>query len=206
MTKMSTTSAANDEQVSGPKMGAAGMPRRVDGRGTLAVRLRDSLRAHLRVTEVTGRMVFGLLVGFFAVVIGVNGVMIHKAIATFGGLETDSSYRAGQLFEREVEMARAQDAQHWKVEAKVTAAADGNTVLDIGARDAAGLPLAGMEASARFERPPDRRLDRAVAVSEDAPGRFRGSARISSGQWDLVIELSRGGERLFRSRNRIVLR
>jgi nitrogen fixation protein FixH len=150
-------------------------------------------------------MVFGLLVGFFAVVVGVNGVMIHKAISTFGGLETESSYRAGQLFEREVEMAKAQDAQHWKVEAKVTTAGDGSTAVDIGARDAAGLPLVGMDASARFERPTDRRLDRPVAVSEEAPGRFRGSAKISSGQWDLVIELSRGGERVFRSINRIVL-
>jgi nitrogen fixation protein FixH len=47
-------------------------------------------------------MVFGMLVGFFAVVIGVNAVMIQQAISTFGGLETESSYRAGQLFEREV--------------------------------------------------------------------------------------------------------
>ncbi len=151
-------------------------------------------------------MVFGLLVGFFAVVIGVNGLMIHKAISTFGGLETDSSYRAGQLFEREVAMAKAQDAQHWKVEAKVTTAGDGDAGLVIDAHDAAGLPLAGMNASARFERPTDRRLDQPVAVSEKGPGRFRGSAKISSGQWDLVIELSRGGERLFRSRNRVVLR
>lgn len=151
-------------------------------------------------------MVFGLLVGFFAVVIGVNGLMIHKAISTFGGLETESSYRAGQLFEREVEMAKVQDAQHWTVEAKVSTAVDGNAVLDIGAHDAAGLPLAGMDANARFERPTDRRLDRPVAVTGQAPGRFRGSAKISPGQWDLVIELSRGGERLFRSRNRVVLR
>ena len=62
-----------------------------------------------------------------------------------------------------------------------------------------------MDASAHFERPTDRRLDRPVAITEEAPGRFRGSSKISSGQWDLVIELSRGGERLFRSRNRVVL-
>lgn len=203
---MSTTNVADDKLGSvAPEVRTAGMRRRGDARGTGAVGHRDSLRSYLRVTEITGRMVFGLLVGFFAIVIGVNGLMIHKAISTFGGLETESSYRAGQLFEREVEMAKAQDAQHWKVHATVTTPGDGSTALDIGARDAAGLPLAGMDASARFERPTDRRLDRAVTVSEEAPGRFRGSTKISSGQWDLVIELSRGGERLFRSRNRIVL-
>ena len=203
---MSTTNAASDQQFSGrPQVRVAGTPQQVDFRGTATGGLRDLLRSHLKVRKITGRMVFGLLVGFFAVVIGANGVLIHKAISTFGGLETESSYRAGQLFEREVERAKAQDAQHWQVEAKVTTARDGNAALDIAARDAAGLPLIGMDANARFERPTDRRLDRPVAVSEEAPGRFRGGAKVSSGQWDLVIELSRGGERLFRSRNRVVL-
>ena len=204
---MSTTSVASDERYLGRlEMRAAGAPQKVDSLNTVIGGLRDFLRSRLKVREITGRMVFGLLLGFFAIVVGVNAVMIHKAISTFGGLETESSYRAGQLFEREVERAKAQDAQHWQVEAKVTTARDGNAALHIAARDAAGLPLIGMDANARFERPTDRRLDRPVAVSAEAPGRFRGGAKVSSGQWDLVIELSRGGERLFRSRNRVVLR
>lgn len=156
--------------------------------------------------EITGGMVFGLMVAFFAVVIGVNAFMAHEALSTFGGVDADSSYRAGQLFEREVAMAKAQDAQHWQVDAKVTAGADGTALLDIIARDASGAPLAGMTATAVFARPTDRRLDRAVAVNEHAPGRFRGSADIAAGQWDLVIELSRQGDRLFRSKNRVVIR
>jgi nitrogen fixation protein FixH len=38
--------------------------------------------------------------------------MAHAAISTFGGVETASSYHAGQMFERDVAMAKAQDAQH----------------------------------------------------------------------------------------------
>src|SRR5271169_6324848 len=71
--------------------------------------------------EVTGWTVLGLMVAFFAVVIGVNAFMAHKALSTFGGVETDSSYRAGQTFERDVAMAQAQDARHWQIDAKVTA-------------------------------------------------------------------------------------
>ncbi len=156
--------------------------------------------------EVTGWTVLGLMVAFFAVVIGVNAFMAHKALSTFGGVETDSSYRAGQTFERDVAMAKAQDAQHWQVDAKVTAVANGNALLDIAARDASGAPLTGMVATALFARPTDRRLDRAVAVREDAPGHFHGSADIAAGQWDLVIELSRQGERMFRSKNRVLIR
>jgi len=160
--------------------------------------------AHPR--EMTGRMVFALLLAFFGVVIGANAFLAHEALSTFGGVEIDSPYRAGQLFEREVAMAKAQDAQHWQVDAKVTPAANGGTLLDVVARDAAGAPLAGMTATAVFTRPTDRRLDRAVAVIEDAAGRFRGSVDIAAGQWDLVIELSRQGERLFRSKNRVVIK
>ena len=65
----------------------------------------------------------GLMVAFFGVVIGVNGLMAHEALSTFGGVETDSAYQAGQMFERDVAMAKAQDARHWQVDAKVTAAA-----------------------------------------------------------------------------------
>jgi nitrogen fixation protein FixH len=142
--------------------------------------------------QLTGWMVFGLIVAFFAVIFGVNAYMAHMAISTFGGVETESSYHAGQTFERDVAMAKAQDQQHWQVDVNVTTAADGGAVLDIVARDAAGAPLTGL-------------LDRNLAVSESAPGRFRGNVDIPAGQWDLVIDLSRQGERLFRSKNRVVL-
>ena len=148
-----------------------------------------------------------LILAFFAVIFAVNGVLVHEALSTFGGVDTESSYKAGQLFEREVANARAQQGRHWQIDAKVTRAADGTAVLDIVARDAGGVPLAGMTASAAFERPTDRRLDRAVAVNEIGSGHFRGgAANMAAGQWDLVIELARQGARQFRSVNRIVLR
>jgi len=156
--------------------------------------------------RLTGRMVLLCLVGFFGVVFAVNAVMVDAAISTFGGVETESSYQAGREFERETAMAKAQDERHWQIDAKLTHAADGSERLDIDARDAAGHSLAGLDAIATFERPTDRRQDRQIAVSEAAPGRFHGNAAVAAGQWDLVIELSRGGERQFRSKNRVILK
>lgn len=156
--------------------------------------------------KITGRMVLLGLIAFFGVVFGINGLLIQKAVSTFGGVETDSAYQAGQAFERELARAKAQEARRWQVDAKVTPAGDGNTVLDIVARNA-GAPIpAGMDTAVTLERPIDRRLDRPVAVSEISPGHFQGSAAIAAGQWDLVIEISQGGERQFRSKNRIMLR
>lgn len=155
--------------------------------------------------ELTGWTVLYLILAFFAVIFGVNAFMAHEALSTFGGVETDSSYKAGQMFERDVAMAKAQDAQHWQVDARMTPAADGTTRIDIVAHDASGAPLTGLTATALFERPTDRRLDRTAVVSEGASGHFHGSAEIAAGQWDLVIELSRQGDRVFRSVNRIVV-
>ena len=156
--------------------------------------------------RVTGRMVFLCLLGFFGVVFGVNGVLIHEALSTFGGVDTDSAYQAGRMYERDVAMAQAQDERRWRVDAKVTALPDGARHLEVVASDATGKPLTGVAASVVFERPIDRRLDRGVAVAEEAPGHFAGRAELAPGQWDLVIELSRQGDRLFRSINRIVLK
>lgn len=153
----------------------------------------------------TGQMLLFCLLGFFGVVFVANGVMVREALSTFGGLETESAYKAGRMFEEEVAMAKTQDARQWHVDAKVTPAAD-DARLDIDVRDAAGRPLTGIDAAATFERPTDRRMDRDVALTESEPGRFHGSVEVLAGQWDLVIELSRHGDRQFRSKNRVILR
>jgi nitrogen fixation protein FixH len=149
-------------------------------------------------------MVLFCLIAFFAVVALANGILVRAAVTSFGGVETASSYQAGMAFAREIEAARAQDERHWQVKAKVLPGA-GITRLEIDARDAAGQPLAGLQASAQLAHPTDRRADRMVSLSEAASGQFRGTAGAMAGQWDIVIELSRDGTRLFRSRNRVVL-
>jgi nitrogen fixation protein FixH len=156
------------------------------------------------IRPITGRFVLVCLIAFFAVISLVNGIMIRAAVTTFGGVETSSSYQAGLAYGREAAAAQAQNALRWQVKAAVQPTA-GNILVDIDARDAEGIPLSGLQATALLSHPTDRRADRAVALREDASGRFRGTVHRIAGQWDLVIELSRGGERLFRSRNRVVL-
>jgi nitrogen fixation protein FixH len=155
--------------------------------------------------RVTGRMVLAGLVGFFGLVAGVNAAMIYAAVSTFGGVETESSYRAGLAFAREAATVEAQDARHWSVSAK--AAIEGNTtVVEVAARDASGQPITNLAATASLVHPTDRRADHAVPLVSNGAGRFRGTTAASAGQWDLVIELSRADERLFRSKNRVWLR
>jgi nitrogen fixation protein FixH len=155
--------------------------------------------------ELTGRIVLTWLVGFFAVVFAVNGVMAVAAISTFSGLDSDSPYQAGLAFDAEIAAARAQKALHWQVQATVARTEEGATRIEISAHDPDGVPLPGLGATASLVHPTDRRLDRDLALSEDAPGHFRGVTGPAVGQWDVVIDLSRDGARLFQSKNRVTL-
>jgi len=156
--------------------------------------------------KVTGRTVLVWLVAFFGIVTAVNVVMIRAAVSTFGGLETESSYQAGLAFAREAADARAQDALHWRVDARLAPVRDGATDVVIEVRDANSRPLAGIGATARLVHPTNQRDDRALALHEAQPGVFRGTTPAAAGQWDLVIELARDGARMFRSKNRVLLR
>ena len=58
--------------------------------------------------RLTGRMVLACLVAFFAIVFGVNAIMIRAAMSTFGGVETQNAYQAGLAFNHQQADALAQ--------------------------------------------------------------------------------------------------
>ena len=155
---------------------------------------------------LTGTKVLLMLVAFFGVVIGVNVTMMKLAIATLPGTEVDSPYAAGLVYDREISAAQDQAARKWKVSAHIERRADGNAVLQVEARDASGRPVTGLKFGGRLERPTDKRADLAVELAEAGSGVYRGNAAsVAPGQWDLVIEGDAKGERVFLSRNRVIL-
>ena len=164
----------------------------------------ESSPSATRGRELSGRAVLIMLVAFFAVVVAVNGVMVYAATSTFGGVETESSYKAGLAFKNELTAARAQDAQGWQVSGKVTRDAQRQAEIVVTVQGpAAWSPLS---AQAHFAHPTDARHDRTVLVRPEGPGRLRGRADVPPGQWDLLVDLYHGSDRVFRSKNRIVLR
>jgi nitrogen fixation protein FixH len=155
---------------------------------------------------LTGRKVLFLLVAFFGVVIGVNLVMMKFAIQSLPGTEVDSAYRASLAYEREIAAARDQNRRNWKVDAQVRRSEDGGATLQVEAADSSGLPMSGLKFQGRLERPTDKRADRSVALAEASRGVYRGSlSAIAPGQWDLVLEGDAAGQRMFLSRNRVLL-
>jgi nitrogen fixation protein FixH len=155
---------------------------------------------------LTGRTVLFALLAFFGVVIGVNMVMMKLAIQTLPGTEVDSAYSASLAYEKEIIAARDQDARNWKIDAHVQRSGQGGATLQVEARDRNGQPMSGLKFQGRFERPTDRRADLPVTLAEVGIGIYRGSAEtIAPGQWDLVLEGLSSGQRLFLSKNRVLL-
>ena len=155
---------------------------------------------------LTGRHVLFMLVAFFGVVIGVNLVMMRFAIQTLPRTEVDSAYSASLAYEKQIVAARDQNARSWKVDAHVERSGQSGATLQVEARDNNGRPMSGLKFQGRFERPTDRRADLPVTLAEVGIGIYRGSAAsIAAGQWDLVLEGAAAGQRLFLSRNRVLL-
>ncbi|MBN8980650.1 MAG: FixH family protein [Rhizobiales bacterium] len=155
---------------------------------------------------LTGKTVLFLLLAFFGVVVGVNMTMMKLAINTLPGTEVDSAYSASLAYTSEINAARNQFERHWSVEARLTRLAEGSATLTLVANDDQGKPLRDVEFNGRLERPTDKRGDRRIVLARAGEGTFFGKILdVSAGQWDLVIEGDTGGQRVFLSKNRVVL-
>lgn len=163
-------------------------------------------RALVSSRPLTGGNVLFMLLAFFGIVIAVNLIMMKLAIQTLPGTEVDSAYSASLAYEKEIGAAHDQDARDWKVDAHIQRVADGGATVTVEVRDNSGKPMSGLTFQSRFERPTDRRSDLPVSFAEVGMGIYRGYAPvIQAGQWDLVLEADAAGQRMFLSKNRVLL-
>jgi nitrogen fixation protein FixH len=156
--------------------------------------------------QLTGRTVLACFLGFFGVVFAVNAFMIREAVSTFGGVETGNAYKAGLAYGQELAAASEQAQRHWQVTAEIKRDPAGDAVVELAARDGNGAPLSSLTAVARLAHPADARRDRVVTLDRVGAGRFRGMTEAEPGLWTVQIDLERDGERVFRSRTKLVLR
>jgi nitrogen fixation protein FixH len=155
---------------------------------------------------LTGRLVLIMLLAFFGVVFGVNFALMKLAISTLPGTEVDSAYSASLGYGREMVAAHDQADRNWKVDAHIERDAGGGAILQVEARDSSGQLVTGLKFQGTLERPTDKRADLAVSLAEVGIGIYRGSApAVAPGQWDLVLEGDSAGQRMFMSKNRVLL-
>jgi nitrogen fixation protein FixH len=154
----------------------------------------------------TAWIVLAALFAFFGTMFVANGALVYYAFSTFSGEEEASPYEHGLAYDKDIEAARAQEARGWNVTLGVQRPQRGAPAsVAVAIRDANNEALAGLNVSASFEFPTDNHLDRRASLIEIQAGEYRGEVPLRAGRWDVVIEATGEGERLFRSRNRVTL-
>jgi nitrogen fixation protein FixH len=147
------------------------------------------------------------LTAFFGTVICANGALVYYALSTFSGEQEASPYEHGLAYDKDIAAALEQDARGWRVSVDALRSDAGpQSLIDVTMRDSRDQPLRGLAVTATLQFPADKKLDRRVALIEFSPGEYRADAHVQPGQWELVIDARQSGERVFRSRNRIILR
>lgn len=134
----------------------------------------------------TGRHMAAILVGFFAVVVGVNLFMARMATGTFGGVVVENSYVASQHFNRWLDRAAQARALGWQ--ASAVRLGDGRVAVMLAGVAGADARLTG-DAWHPLGRLPDRPL--AFALAPD--GRFVSREALPQGRWRLRLEVRQGG-------------
>lgn len=154
---------------------------------------------------LTGRKVLLLIVMFFSVVFLVNGVMIHLALKTFPGVEEKRPYERGLAYDREIAKARAQVERGWQAQGSFAPGRDGKAELAVSLTDRDGRLLPGLDVKARLTSSIARKHDLDIALQEVSPGEYRVETDAVSGSWMLDLVVTRNGEQMFRSQNRVTL-
>jgi nitrogen fixation protein FixH len=147
--------------------------------------------------ELTGRMVFAITAGAFAIIIGVNVLLAVKAVRTFPGLEVQSSYVASQTFDSE---RRAQEALGWHFSHSYE-----NGVLRIGITDSAGAAVEVREPTALVGRTTEAKDDLRPEFRGRA-GRFEAPLALAPGRWMVMFEARAADGTLFRKRFDILVK
>ena len=153
---------------------------------------------------LTGRQVLAILGAFFSVMFIANIALIYFALHTLHGSELENPYDASQAYNAEIADARAQGERGWT--ANVTTRAEGRgerIMVELRNRDGAAIP--DLEVTARFVHPFDAALDRTTRLAPDGVDYEGVATPVRPGRWRLVIEASRGAERMFRSENELAV-
>jgi nitrogen fixation protein FixH len=155
---------------------------------------------------LNGWKVLGIFAGLFVIVLGANGAMTYFAVKTFSGEVIAHPYERGLAYNREIAAARAQEGRDWKVDVSLTPADGVQSRIAVTLRDAAGVPLEGLDLEALLVAPANLKQDAGIKLEEKGDGLYAGEAAFVAGRRDLVLSAKRAGQEVFRSHNRLDLR
>jgi nitrogen fixation protein FixH len=133
--------------------------------------------------RITGWHFLAMIVGFFAVVIGVDVTFAVIAYRTHPGEVSVTPYEDGLVYNKKIAQMRTQEALGWRAAAGPEA---GKVVVLV--EDAQHRPIPGLTLSGKLERPATEAGRIVPRFVETAPGRYEAQERGLTGAWDLTAE------------------
>jgi len=128
----------------------------------------------------TGWHMAAILVGFFGVIVAVNGVMATIAARTFGGVVVENSYVASQEFNAWLKAAKKQEALGWHPK----------VALDARRRVTVALPVTGASVTGYAEHPLGRAADVPLTFTGDKA--IQSDQPLPAGRWTVHLTIRRG--------------
>lgn len=135
------------------------------------------------IERFTGYHITAILIGFFAIVIGVNFWMARVATTTFGGALAENGYVASQDYNKWIAQSKAQDRLGWTI---ITHVENGYLLLDTKGVSGAAIRVVA-------EHPLGRMDDRRVAMTATGPFRYRSRSPLPEGRWKLRVTVAKDG-------------
>ncbi|MFN4143293.1 FixH family protein [Aestuariivirga sp.] len=132
--------------------------------------------------QLTGWHVLAMLLAFFGVIIGVNGLMAYFANSTWSGLIVANGYVASQSFDKDLARAKAQDALGWNVGFTF-----GEDRIRLTFEDAGGAKIDGLSIAGNLERTVTDKEDQKLTFAAMGAGVYSAPARLSSGVWEVEV-------------------
>ena len=141
-----------------------------------------------REKGLTGRHVLIAFLSFFGVIFAVNGVLLHRALSTHGGVVANEPYMKGLEYNRRIEADERQAQLGWNANTALTRAGQ----VTVAFADTEGRPVRGLAVTGVLGRPAANAEDVSMRFSETAPGLYVASAGgIDPGTWLLSVEADR---------------
>ena len=135
-----------------------------------------------------------IFVGCFAVIIGVNAVMVTFATSSWTGLVTRSSFEASNRYNAAIAGQRAQEARGWRHELRFEPAGERDGMLRVELRDRNGAGLAGGTVHVRARRAGTDRHDMRIALDDLGGGAYGAPVRLPvAGRWTFRVLARIGG-------------
>lgn len=141
-----------------------------------------------RMPRQPGWYIPWLFVAFFAVVIAVNGVMLHFAFSSWTGVETEGHFMKGLNYNDDIAGARAQAERAWKVETEFTSTEPRKALVALTLHDKFGNLLKDAKVSIALIRPTSQGHDLSMELPYLGEGRYAAPVEVAlEGQWDLRV-------------------